>query len=212
MLVIGDIHGRHEPLKKILTEVWDGQESIVFLGDFNDSKVDGGSMIKVWELIKELFKSGIAKAVQSNHSERLLGHLRGERRGDKGCFGATVRELNGCLDSTRSELRDWLVCMPPILRVLEDGKLWTFAHAYPTEKMSTAINGPMSKNKRVEWWSDLTTLSSNVVVGHYGHSLMKRVGEHTVTIVDCEKELNQIAWFRTTTGELSKTQVYSAEA
>lgn len=208
MLVIGDIHGRHLPLSKILKEIWDGQELIVLLGDFNDGKAENCSWLLVWDIIKPLLSQGKAVAVQSNHVERLVGHLRGQSRGDKGSFGETVRELEQCTPQTLKEMKKCLRDLPPMIRIKEGEKTWVFAHAFPTSQMATAINGPVEKGCRIAWWDQLeTTSATHIAVGHYGKSLQRVLLDGSVTVVDCEKELSAVAWFRTTTNQLSITHV-----
>ena len=204
MLVISDIHSRTQQLKKLLTNIWDKKETIVFLGDFNDNELgteDGYSFIEVFKLVKPLFDSNKSVGVHSNHSRRVITYLEGNKCGSAGAFKNTLAELNTLDQKTKDSILTWLKSMPYVLELDN----YVFAHAYPSYREHLAINGPYSKADRVQWWLESNNnnyycrnTDKTVIVGHYGQIVVTK----NVIVLDTPKALQQIAWYRTTTSEI----------
>lgn len=189
-VLIGDIHSQAKNLERAL---WYVQKNIqdakvIFLGDLFDSKNGYSDSYRVYELVREAELNLKATVLQSNHQDKLIRYLKGNRM-----------ELNNGLDKTISdfirnslssdELFNWLIRQPYgiVFRDTFDVE-FRCAHAY----FSDAVHVPSytdqyyvralnrdhkhqflyglqdDKKNRIHWW-DQNQESQNYIraAGHY---------------------------------------------
>ena len=203
--IIGDIHGRYRQLEKILYELcifktlggWRNSKNyhIVQLGDLNDYQAEGDySSVRALEIMMELTKAGIATVLYSNHHDKLMRYLNGNKITPSHGLTETIKELDECSLDFKGELYTWLSKLPCIYEFIENKKSYICAHAFFDEYMFKQMNSDphwdetkksrdffegiciygkrttVHGTERVKWWDeDCTNLfkSFHFIGGHY---------------------------------------------
>lgn len=189
-VLIGDVHSQAKNLESALTFVKNHIENarIVFLGDLFDSKNNYSDSFNVYQLVREAEKTLNAVVLQSNHQDKLIRFLKGNRI-----------ELNNGLDKTISDLSrnsvsfddlfNWLIRQSFGL-VFKDKFNVEFrcAHAYFSDDVKIqnydeqyyvkALNRNQKhqflyglqdeKRNRIHWWNQSNSSQHFIrVAGHY---------------------------------------------
>lgn len=196
--IIGDVHGDYVSLTKLLNKVgvyktdngWVNEQGfkIIFLGDLNDPRFSNEevnrkemSSWKVMCIAKELWESGDAEILHSNHHENLIRAWRGQR--DKLNYGLeyTMEELNGLDHNEVDKMINFLDSLPYFHSFVSGGRSFTCVHASYVSGMSQFSPAESNKSNAIygfknpdgsrrEWWRDeeyLQSLSTTVICGHY---------------------------------------------
>ena len=149
--VVGDIHGRIEALKQVLTLAkFDYQnDKLILLGDI----ADGG--YEVYECVEELLKIKNLVFVIGNHDEMFMNHMRSGWAEDVWIYQGGINTINSYGGKVEDYKNYWEIKKAPLIPVthqeffntavyyyIEDGKL--FVHGgydprYPIDKQSKDI-------------------------------------------------------------------------
>jgi protein phosphatase/bis(5'-nucleosyl)-tetraphosphatase (symmetrical) len=200
---IGDVHGRHEELVKLLDKLgirrttstesgWISEDGykVIQLGDLCDYGIvsHGYSSVKCFEIMMELTAAGLAEVLYSNHHDKLLRYLKGNKVKPSHGLENTIEEIKECSMDFQGELFVWISKLPLHIRFSEYEKEYICAHAYfdlklekilaennqiDTEQLigdrkgmeylrATAIYGPrteMNGTERLKWWEDETWIA-----------------------------------------------------
>lgn len=120
-LVIGDVHGCAEELRRLLDAT--GAERAVLVGDLYTKGPDPAG---VWRLVRDRQLD----AVLGNHDQRLLDALDGRRPGD--------REAHACIEALDGEDPAWRSSLAALPLWYEDVEGWIVVHAglHPTQGLA----------------------------------------------------------------------------
>jgi len=142
---IGDIHGSINQLNKLLGYLgfWKdngkwctaGAYDIVLLGDLNDYRhpetLAQSSSIECIRTAMELDKAGLAKVMQSNHQNKLIRYLKGNKIVISHGLDNTIKEFNTISSAEKSAILEWLDELSYWDLLLDsDGKVYAASHAY----------------------------------------------------------------------------------
>jgi hypothetical protein len=188
---IGDIHSHAENLHLILDKIAArGKYKLVFLGDIFDYSAATTKYSNPREVWGTLLKLKDAVILNSNHQEKLLRYLKGNKvKLETKGITDTVEKL-GLRDITTrkaSDLLEWLSRMPYFYDVYADGVSYKLAHAlYSSRLVRVKEEGFNSKEKqnclygpvdilteggypeRLKWWLRIPSEQNYVrVAGHY---------------------------------------------
>ena len=149
--IIGDVHGRWQALLSLLEklgiwhdgDVWysDNGYKVIQLGDLNDYGIIDRdySSVKCFEIMMELEEAGLAQVLYSNHHDKLLRYLKGNKVKPSHGLENTILEIKQCSMDFQGELYTWLCNLPLHLSFEEDGQKYICAHAYFDTKLETIL-------------------------------------------------------------------------
>jgi protein phosphatase len=197
--LIADVHGCYNQLIIALkylgfyrdeegTWTTNGKYFVISLGDLNDYRhkegLEKSSSIGCINTMMQLNQLGWSETVNSNHQDKFVRWLRGNRVTTTWGLEHTVEEFKryaseGTREEVRQRLLKWLECRPNYYYFEEDGKKYVAAHAYyspntpnkePKQAKDISIYGPRvggGSNQRAEWWKYQAPHDRFVIVGHY---------------------------------------------
>lgn len=192
---IGDVHGEHEKLERLLTFIRDdakflgAEYKIVFLGDLIDRGADSRSVV---ESARQLCAAGEAWAIKGNHEELLLHaydqresigiYFWAENGGDETITAYML--ANGVCDDWRDAIdKDhiaWLRSLPVMLRDEERGLVFVHGGIDPatfpncTDELRMWTRSP--KFFDPGRWPDRPELEGLLVV--HGHTVTSNFEPH----------------------------------
>lgn len=195
-VIIGDVHGRWQALTAVLAKLgivkgeegWENPNGyfVVQLGDLNDYGILDReySSVKCFEIMMELQEAGIAQVLYSNHHDKLMRYLKGNKIKPSHGLENTIEEIKKESMDYQGELFLWLSKLPLHYKFEENGQKYICSHAYfdaklerilaednlidleqltaeprkPNEYLrATSIYGPRTSfngTERVIWWED----------------------------------------------------------
>lgn len=188
-VLIGDIHSQEKHLENALSYIYNNisNAKVIFLGDIFDSKTTTSNSYSVYSLVREAEEKLNAIILQSNHQDKLIRYLRGNKVHLNSGLKQTIDELKEHL--SLEELYDWLIRQPfgIVFRNLY-GIEYRCAHAYFSTEIQIqdydesylvrAIRREYkhqflyglqdSKKNRINWWLDCDDTQEFIrVSGHY---------------------------------------------
>jgi hypothetical protein len=189
-VLIGDIHSQANKLKDALAFIKENIKNsrIVFLGDIFDSKHEYSNTYSVYQLVREAEADFNAITIQSNHQDKLIRFIKGNKVELNNGLDKTIEEFNQN-NVSLMELFEWLI-RQSFGVVFRDkfGIEFRCAHAYFSPEVQIqdykeqylvkAITRQQkhqflyglqdSKKNRVSWWNTDNSENSFVrVSGHY---------------------------------------------
>lgn len=189
-VLVGDIHSQANKLKDALSYIKNnvGDSKIIFLGDIFDSKHDHSDSALVYQLVREAENEYNAITIQSNHQDKLIRYLKGNRIELNNGLDKTVYELTQH-NLLGDEIYDWLIRQSfGVVFRDELGLEYRCAHAYFSSdvKVLSYDNHYLvraltlrhkheflyglqdSKKRRMNWWENDNSHQDYVrVAGHY---------------------------------------------
>ena len=186
--LIGDVHSHYGRLSQALLYCRDHQLTPILLGDLFDSRCFVSESVEVYYLVREAEEVLNAIVLQSNHQNKLIRHLKGNKVVLNHGLERTVEEFeNSSVDP--EVLLQWLETRPyGIVFKNKNGEEYRCAHAYfssrievpeyddhylvQSEELTSKIKnimiyGPVSSNGRIAWWESPRWNSYKMVAGHY---------------------------------------------
>jgi hypothetical protein len=189
-VLIGDIHSQANKLKDAIAFIKENIKNsrIVFLGDIFDSKHEYSNTYSVYQLVREAEADFNAITIQSNHQDKLIRFIKGNKVELNNGLDKTIEEFNQN-NVSLMELFEWLI-RQSFGVVFRDkfGIEFRCAHAYFSPEVQIqdykeqylvkAITRQQkhqflyglqdSKKNRVSWWNTDNSENSFVrVSGHY---------------------------------------------
>lgn len=188
---IGDVHSHAENLHQILDRIAArGKYKLVFLGDvfdYNAATTKHSNPREVWGT---LLKLKDAVVLNSNHQEKLLRYLKGNKvkLSSKGIIDTVDRlGLKDITTQKAADLLEWLSKMPCFYNVTAGGVNYKLAHALYSSRLvrlgQEAFNSKEKQNclygpvdaltgsgypERLRWWLNVAIEQNYVrVAGHY---------------------------------------------
>lgn len=188
--LISDVHSQAHLLKLALEYCSNYNLTPLFLGDLFDSRVENSDSVSVYYQVKEQIEKKSAICIQSNHQNKLLRYI----KGNKVFVG---KDLQKTLDDfekaniSLDEIYEFLNKMPyGVVFKDKNQKEYRVAHAYFSSRIdvpeyenfcliyedklnkstkSTMLYGPIEREERtrVEWWKNNRTRDYVLVSGHY---------------------------------------------
>jgi hypothetical protein len=209
-VLIGDVHSQSHLLEQALNYIRDNVENsqVIFLGDLFDSRCDFSDSVGVYNLVRRAELDMNAIIIQSNHQDKLIRHLRGNKIVASYGIDRTIKEFSES-DLSDVELRTWLERMSYGVVFRDHENLeYRCAHAYFSSSINIHeydniyhVKALSNKNKakfiygikisvenkasgRLYWWKDSqkehrTNHDWIRVAGHY-HTV--HVDTHSVVI------------------------------
>ena len=198
---ISDVHSQYNRLQRAVDYAESQNLQIIFLGDLFDSRVDYSDTIGTLNLVNRCIESGHL-CVTSNHQDKLIRYLKGNKVVRNNGLNVTIRELEEN-QVDKFYLLDFLSSFPyGIVCTNSHGKQFRVAHAYFPNFLDVAktnetqfihgenlnrkaknlmIYGPTDRdNLRTFWWnSENNTRDYIKVSGHY-HAV--HVDDYSVVI------------------------------
>jgi len=189
-VLIGDIHSQANKLNNAILYIRQNIQNarIIFLGDIFDSKHDYSDSYSVYNLVREAEQEFNAITIQSNHQNKLIRYLRGNKVDLNNGLDKTVQDLIQH-DVSSEELYNWLICQSfgVVFRdkyglefrcahayFSSDVKILDYKDFYLVKALSLLHKHEFlyglqdSKKKRVNWWEDNNSHNNFVrVAGHY---------------------------------------------
>lgn len=188
-VLIGDVHSQAQKLEAALSFISSNIKDarVVFLGDIFDSKNSYTDSISVYHLVREAEKNLNAIILQSNHQDKLIRYLKGNKVVISNGLDKTIQDFEDKV--SKDELLDWLIRQSFGI-VFRDkfGLEFRCAHAYFSngievqdyddyylvkalrkDQKNQFLYGIQDTNRnRVEWWNHSYEHQSFVrASGHY---------------------------------------------
>ena len=198
---ISDVHSQYDRLQQAVDYAESQNLQIIFLGDLFDSRVNYSDTIGTLNLVNRCIESGHL-CVTSNHQDKLIRYLKGNKIVQNNGLDVTIRELEEN-QVNKTYLLNFLYSFPyGIVCKNSHGKQFRAAHAYFPNFLDVAktdeiqfirggnlnrkaknlmIYGPTDRdNLRTFWWiSENNTRDYIKVSGHY-HAV--HVDDYSVVI------------------------------
>jgi predicted MPP superfamily phosphohydrolase len=189
-VLIGDIHSQADKLYDALSFIKNNikDSRIVFLGDIFDTKNNYSDSFSVYTLVRQAEQELNAITIQSNHQDKLIRYIRGNKVELNNGLDKTIEEFNQN-NVQLVELYDWLIRQSfGIVFRDEFGIEFRCAHAYFSSEVQIQEYNEQyfvkaitrhhkheflyglqdSKKNRVNWWELNNSENSFVrVSGHY---------------------------------------------
>ena len=189
-VLIGDIHSQADKLYDALSFIKNNikDSRIVFLGDIFDTKNNYSDSFSVYTLVRQAEQELNAITIQSNHQDKLIRYIRGNKVELNNGLDKTIEEFNQN-NVQLMELYDWLIRQSfGIVFRDEFGIEFRCAHAYFSSEVQIQEYNEQyfvkaitrhhkheflyglqdSKKNRVNWWELNNSENSFVrVSGHY---------------------------------------------
>jgi hypothetical protein len=198
--LIGDIHSNYRRLSETLSYCRDHQLIPIFLGDLFDSRCEESETVKVYHLIQEAEEDLNAIVLQSNHQNKLIRYLKGNKVILNHGLEKTVEEFNNS-SVDLNVLLEWLETRPYgfVFRD-KNGEEYRCAHAYFSSRIEVPeyencyevhasslnnkiknimIYGPVNTDGRISWWDSPRRHNYRMIAGHY-HVVVDR--EHCLIL------------------------------
>lgn len=198
--LIGDIHSNYCRLSQVLSYCRDHNLTPIFLGDLFDSRCQESESVKVYSLIREAEEDLGAIVLQSNHQNKLIRYLKGNKVILNHGLERTVEEFKeSSIDS--QVLLEWLETRPyGVVFRDKHGEEYRCAHAYFSSRIEVPeyediyevysedlnnkiknimIYGPVNSDGRIAWWDSPRRHDYRMIAGHY-HVVVDR--EHCLVL------------------------------
>jgi hypothetical protein len=186
--LIGDVHSHYGRLSQALLYCRDHELTPILLGDLFDSRCFVSESVEVYSLVREAEEVLGAIVLQSNHQNKLIRHLKGNKVVLNHGLERTVEEFeNSSVDS--EVLKEWLETRPYGIAFRDkNGEEYRCAHAYfssrievpeyedfhlveydsiNTKLKNVMIYGPVDSSGRISWWDSPRRHDYRMVAGHY---------------------------------------------
>lgn len=212
-VLIGDIHSQAKNLENALSFIRKNIQNakVIFLGDVFDSKTDYSNSYSVYSLIREAEETLNAIVLQSNHQDKLIRYLKGNKIHINSGLDKTLEELLQHLSV--ESLYDWLI-RQPFGVVFRDSFNIEFrcAHAYFSDEVQVQnyekeyyvravqvhhkhqfLYGIQDeKRNRINWWKNDNSSQPFIrVAGHY-RTVYTNLDNKSLVLDSCCGERNQL--------------------
>jgi hypothetical protein len=188
--LISDVHSQANLLKLAL-EYCDEHNLIpIFLGDLFDSRVENSDSVSVYNQVKEQIENNSAICIQSNHQNKFIRHLKGNKVFIGDDLQKTLDDFSKS-NISLEEIHEFLNTMPYGIVFKDKNQIeYRVAHAYFSSRIevpdyenycliyedklnkstkSTMLYGPINREdrNRIEWWKNNRNVDYVLVSGHY---------------------------------------------
>lgn len=186
--LIGDVHSHDERLSQALSYCRNYELIPILLGDLFDSRCEVSESVKVYELAREAEQTMNAVILQSNHQNKLIRYLKGNKVVLNHGLDKTVEDFsNSSVDL--NDLQRWLQSLPyGIVFRDKHSSEYRCAHAYFSSRIeipeydeyylvnsehidnkikNVMIYGPVNSDGRICWWKGDRKYNYKMVSGHY---------------------------------------------
>lgn len=186
--IIGDVHSNYSKISQALFYCKENNLTPILLGDLFDSRSSVSDSVKVYEIVKEFYDNFDAIVLQSNHQDKLIRYLKGNKVVLNHGLNKTVEEFENSSVNLK-ELTEWLENLPyGVVFKDKTGYEYRCAHAYFSSRIEVPnydefflvekdslsnkiknlmIYGPINSDGRVLWWKSPKKHSYKMVSGHY---------------------------------------------
>lgn len=186
--LIGDVHSHEQRLSQALSYCRNYKLTPILLGDLFDSRCDVSDSVGVYNLVREAEETMNAIVLQSNHQNKLIRYLKGNKVVLNHGLDKTVEEFKSS-EIDLNELRDWLQSLPYGIVFRDKNSVeYRCAHAYFSSRIEVPeyedcylvnsdhidgkiknimIYGPVNSDGRVSWWKSDRKYDYRMVSGHY---------------------------------------------
>ena len=198
--LIGDVHSHYNRISQAIEYCRENELTPVLLGDLFDTRCFTSESVEVYKLVRDAEQTYRAVVLQSNHQNKLIRHLKGNKVILNHGLDRTVEDFEKS-DVNLDDLKEWLETRPYGF-CFKDGKgeEYRCAHAYfssrievpeYTESFKVAhdtvtnkvrnvmIYGPVNSEGRVAWWDSPRRHPWRMAAGHY-HIVVEK--EHCLII------------------------------
>lgn len=193
--LIGDVHSIAPLLSDALNYCQEHNLTPILLGDLFDSRCDTSDSVGVYHLVRDAQKNLNAIILHSNHQDKLVRYLKGNKVNVNNGLDITVNDFDNS-NISNDELLEFLISLPYGM-VFKDHNNTEYraSHAFFSRRIeipeydehyfvyendlnrklrNVMIYGPTNENGRVYWWEEYRPREFVRVSGHY----------HTVHIDD----------------------------
>ena len=186
--LIGDVHSHYNRLSQALFYCREHQLTPILLGDLFDSRCFTSESVEVYKMVKEAEEVLGAVVLQSNHQNKLIRHLKGNKVVLNHGLDRTVEAFEKS-DVNPDILREWLETRPYGFCFKDkNGEEYRCAHAYFSSRIevpeydesfqvahdtvsnkirNVMIYGPVNSEGRIPWWDSPRRHPWKMVAGHY---------------------------------------------
>lgn len=186
--IIGDVHSHYDRISQALFYCEENDLTPILLGDLFDSRSSTSQSIEVYQIVREFEISLNAIVLQSNHQNKLIRHLKGNKVVLNHGLDKTIEEFQNS-EVNLEGLKNWLESLPYGIAFKDkNGEEYRCAHAYFSsrievpdyddfflvkgESLSNSIKnimiyGPVNSEGRVQWWETSKKHDYKMVSGHY---------------------------------------------
>ena len=161
----------------------------VLLGDIFDSREVTSESVKVYQLVRHAQNDLGAVVLQSNHQNKLIRYLKGNKVILNHGLDRTVEDFEKSPEGDMGELKEWLESLPYgfVFRD-KNGEEYRCAHAYFSSRIevpkyeesfevtptmvsnkvrNVMIYGPVNSEGRIPWWDSPRRHPWRMAAGHY---------------------------------------------
>ena len=187
--LIGDVHSHSTRLMDALRYCAENDLIPVLLGDIFDSREEKSESVKVYQMIRHSQDTLGAIVLQSNHQNKLIRYLKGNKVILNHGLDRTVEDFEKSPEGDMGELKEWLESLPYgfVFRD-KNGEEYRCAHAYFSSRIeipeyeesfevtptmvsnkvrNVMIYGPVNSEGRIPWWESPRRHPWRMVAGHY---------------------------------------------
>jgi len=188
--LISDVHSQAHLLTLALEYCSAHNLTPLFLGDLFDSRVQNSDSVSVYRQVKDQIENNSAICIQSNHQNKFLRYLKGNKVYVGEDLQKTLDDFQG-KNIQLDEVYNFLNAMPYGVVFRDKNQTeYRVAHAYFSSRIdvaeyddyllihedklnkstkSTMLYGPISRedNQRIEWWKNSRNHDYVLVSGHY---------------------------------------------
>ena len=186
--LIGDVHSHSTRLMDALNYCAENDLIPVLLGDIFDSREVMSESVKVYQMVRHAQNTLGAVVLQSNHQNKLIRHLKGNKVVLNHGLDRTVEDFEKS-DVKPDVLKEWLETRPYGFCFKDkNGEEYRCAHAYFSSRIevpeykesfqvahdtvsnkirNVMIYGPVNSEGRIPWWDSPRRHPWRMVAGHY---------------------------------------------
>lgn len=186
--LIGDVHSHYNRLSQALFHCRDNELTPILLGDLFDSRCFTSETVEVYKMVREAEEVMGAVVLQSNHQNKLIRHLKGNKVVLNHGLDRTVEDFEKS-DVKPDVLKEWLETRPYGFCFKDkNGEEYRCAHAYFSSRIevpeykesfqvahdtvsnkirNVMIYGPVNSEGRIPWWDSPRRHPWRMVAGHY---------------------------------------------
>lgn len=193
--LIGDVHSIAHLLGDALNYCQEHNLTPILLGDLFDSRCGTSDSVGVYNLVRDAQKNLNAVILHSNHQDKLVRYLKGNKVNTNNGLDLTLNDFNNS-NISNDELLEFLISLPYGMAFKDHNNVeYRASHAFFSGRIevpeydeqhfvyendlhrklrNVMIYGPTNDKGRIYWWEEYRPRDFVRVSGHY----------HTVHIDD----------------------------
>lgn len=202
--LISDVHSQSDKLQSALEFCSSENLTPLFLGDLFDSKCEFSDSMSTYSLVHNAQENMNAIVIQSNHQNKLIRYLRGNKVVQNFGLDKTIIDLQSL---NQDEFRIWLESFPyaVVFRdihnieyrvshayfssqiVVDDYENYCLIHELTKKYQQQMLYGIFKGKDRIAWWENKSHNNWVRVCGHYHHV---HIDSHSIVLDGCCGEDN----------------------